>query len=487
MRRALGWLLGLAAVIAVVLLLQGLLETKPRDPARPPSVDDARALMGPFSVIVEKQSRAMYGDLGIDVRVVVRPGGGEDVAKLAERLFRTLEIGRGAPTGGILILVDSENRRARIEVSYSLEGSFPDVTLSRLARDQLVPYASHRALGMAVMDALHFLRTHALDAMIAGELELTAQPSPGLSKEIAGRSGGGGAQVQLSSVPSHSEFKRRVPDELRARYAPSTEPRESLASFVRVQRDLAGDPSLELFTRASRVMRDRYPAAPYEEALRAEATSEAWPLELRVRGDYAAAVSSRPVREFVPILMTREEGLWRVDLVETFKNLRFDRQGQYRLDNGATPYASFFPDARPARDPSLAPIDLTGEPLEAAIERLERSQAPSDRFRLAEILMRNCFVSAEAISLYAELANETPPDPRHVVVFSERAVNLGMAEAAIPSVARLGPAHASRLGWLYELSGNDDLAIQQYRRALDSNPRDAYAREALDRLTRQAH
>jgi tetratricopeptide (TPR) repeat protein len=488
MRRALGWLLGLAAVLALGLLLQGLLETEPRLAREEhPPVDDALALMGPFGVVVEDQARAMHGDLGIDVRVVVRDGGGEEVAMLAERLFRTLEVGRDAPTGGILILIDPAQQIARIEVSYSLEGSFPDVVLSRLARDQLAPYASHRALGMAVMDVLHFLRTRALDAMIAGELELTGRPSPGLSKEIAGRSGGGGAQVLLSELPSHGELERRVPDERRARYAPSADPAESLAAFARAQRDLAGDPSLELFTRASRVMRARYPVAPYEEAVRAQALAAAWPLELRVQGDYAAAVSPRPVREFVPILMTREEGLWRVDLVETFKNLRFDREGHYRLDNSATPYAPLFPDERPRHDASLAPIDLNGEPLETAIERLERSQAAEDRFLLAEILMRNCFVSAEAMSLYAELANQAPPDARYVTVFAERAVNMGMARAAIPAVARLGPSHATRLAWLYELSDEDELAVQHYRRALDWNPRDAHAREALGRLTREAH
>ena len=259
-----------------------------------------------------------------------------------------------------------------------------------------MPYASHRALGMAVMDVMHFLRTHALDAVIAGELALTGPHSAGLSKEIAGRSGGGGAQVKLSTLPSHAEFKRRVPDERRARYAPSADPKESVAAFVRTRQGFVGDPSLELFTRASRVMREHYPVAPYEEALRAEAISKAEPLELHVRGELAIAISSKAVREFVPILLVREEGLWRVDLVETFKNFGFDREGRYWIDNTATPYAVFFPDQHPRHDPSLTPLDLAGEPVEAAIERLEKSDAPRDRFLLAEILMRNCFVSAEA-------------------------------------------------------------------------------------------
>src|SRR5262249_36637765 len=135
-------------------------------------VDDTADLLGAFGIVVEKLCVITRSDLGIDVRVATRDAGGDDVAALAEHLFRTLGVGDGAPTGGVLILLDRAGGRARIEVSYSLEGVFPDVFLAALARDQLVPYASHRAAGMAVMDVVHFLRDRALDAVTAGDLAL---------------------------------------------------------------------------------------------------------------------------------------------------------------------------------------------------------------------------------------------------------------------------------------------------------------------------
>jgi hypothetical protein len=482
MRRALFALVGMVIAAGLAAGLQGLLAARRQAGAELRAVDDASGLLGPFGVIVEKQCEAMRSDLGIDVRVAVHSGEKEEIATLAERLFRRLEVGKGAPTGGILIVIDPRGARARIEVSYSLEGAFPDAFVSRLARDQLVPYASHRTAGMAVMDVVHFLRTRALDAAAAEELKLAPADPAAIANELARRSGGAGAQVLLPDAPSHEEYKRRVPEHRRVRYAPSRDARESLAAFRRVQAEMVGDPSLELFTANSRIVRARSPVAPYEEALRARAAQRAEPLELRVDGDHAAAVARAPVPEFVPVLLVREQGLWRVDLVETYKLLRFDREGHYRLVTNATPYAAFFPQEERPHDASLAPLDLAGEPVDAAIARLERSASSEDRFLLAEILMRNCFLSAEAIVLYAEVARGEPPNVRYVVTFAERAVNLGMPEAAIDAVARLGPSHASHLGWLYERAGQRGLARQSYARALAWNPRDAYARTALTRL-----
>jgi tetratricopeptide (TPR) repeat protein len=485
MRRTLAWL-ALAAVLLAVGVVAARGSRTPLAPKTPRHVDDTAQLLGPYGVIIEGQCEGVREDLGIDVRVVTLRAGGEKVAPLAERLFRERKVGSDSPTGGILIVLEGEGGQARVEVSYSLEGILPDVFVSRVARDQLVPYASHRAAGMAVMDVVHFLRNRLLDGVAGGDLELSGplRDPDRLSRLLAGHSGGAGAQVALPDLPSHTEFKRRVPDERRAHYAPSEDPLESAVALQRVRRDLAGDPTLELFTAGSRVMRARYPVAPYEELLRAEAVTRSAPLELQVRGDRAYLSSKRPARDFVPILMVREQGLWRIDLVETFKSFFFDGNGAFVLVNLASPYAVFLPEARARRDETLAPLDLGGESLEAAIERLERSSLPGDRFRLAEILMRNCFVSAEAIPLYAEAAQAAPHDATIVLTYADRASYLYMPIIAVDAVAGLGPEYWDSVGWLYEGAGERALAREYYAKALDRNPRDDYARSALERLAR---
>lgn len=483
MRRTHALLLAVAAVLAVALALRG---GSPREAARAQAtehVDDAAELLFPFGSTVEAQCAGTREDLGIDVRVATRRAGGEDVAPLAERLFRELGVGKDAPTGGILIVLDADGGRARIEVSYSLEGLLPDAFLSQIARDQLVPYASHRAAGMAVMDVVHYLRSRLLDAVASGALDLAALPhSDRLERLLASRSGGGGAQVSLPELPSHTEYKRIVPAAERARYAPSQDPLETAEALQRARRDLVGDPTLELFTEGSRVMRARYPIAPFEEWLRAEAYERSHPLDLKVQGDHAFLTSQSPARDFVPVLMVREGGLWRVDLVETFKNFFFDELGRYVLVNLATPYARFLPGVWARTDEGLVPLELGGEPLAAAIARLEGSTLPADRFLLAEILMRNCGITAEAIPLYAEAARLAPDDPDIVLTYADRAVYFYMPEIAVEAVLGLGPAYWSRAAWLYERAGEAELAREYYEKALDHNPANGYARSALERL-----
>ena len=85
--------------------------------------------------------------------------------------------------------------------------------------------------------------------------------------------------------------------------------------------------------------------------------------------------------------------------------------------------------------------------------------------------MRNCFVSAEAIPLYAAAARGAPQRTDLVVTFSNRAAYLGMAEIAIEAVAALGPAQWSRVAWLHEEAGHPELARAWYRKAVGIDPR----------------
>ncbi len=80
-----------------------------------------------------------------------------------------------------------------------------------------------------------------------------------------------------------------------------------------------------------------YPFAPFEELRRFERIEASKPLQYIVEGDYAVAHQrAAGPHGFVPILLHREQGLWRVDQVETWKNLFFDGEGNYFLRNSNT-------------------------------------------------------------------------------------------------------------------------------------------------------
>jgi len=280
-------------------------------------VDDAARILAPFGTRLGRMADDFKKDLGIDLHVVTLEASGSTIEDQSEQVFRERKIGTNAPTGGMLILLNPALRAARIEVGYSLEGGLTDLHMGRIARDQLAPYASYASAGMAVMDVLHYLRDQVYLAAALGNIQFGEdfRRRPRFVEIERFVSGGAGAKTTLSSLPIDADLKRPVPAARRRRYAPSADVKESVAAFMRATADLAGDPSLELFTEGSRLMRKQYPLAPFEELQRAERFDHSMPLEYRVNGDYAVATSLRPVTGFVPILLHRQDGLWRVDLV----------------------------------------------------------------------------------------------------------------------------------------------------------------------------
>src|SRR5262249_40890276 len=153
------------------------------------------------------------------------------------------------------------------EVSYSLEGAFPDLIVGRIARDQLAPYAAYRISGMAVMDVLHMLKDYAYVQAVRGALALPAQYRERAEFVEKQRylSGGAGARARSeAALDLDRNFKAVVPAAKRARYAPSTDPLQSAGALLPAMRDQVGDPTLDLYTPGSQCMLAAYPYAPFE-------------------------------------------------------------------------------------------------------------------------------------------------------------------------------------------------------------------------------
>jgi hypothetical protein len=451
-------------------------------------VDDRARLLGPLSQSVEGLAAAFWTDLAIDVQVVTLHDDTPDVSLLVERLFEERRDASRASTGAMLVLLEAGRQLARIEVSYELEGALPDVVVNRVAADQLAPYASYGAAGMAVMDVLHFLKDHALDQAARGQLPLADELKAGSAyrERLAQLSGGAGARVTLPDIPADDDLKRTVTDEDRARYAPSSDPLESIDALRRVMRDLVGDPSLELFTPGSRVMRRLFPVAPYEEARRLAVLEASMPLTLTVEGNRAVARSRQPARGFVPVLLLRSDRLWRIDMVETWKNLFFGGDGEYRLVNRNTPYWFGLEDLGPAPWHDVAALELGGEPLDEALARLEARSDARSRLWLAELLFRNCWATTAALSRYREALDLAPNDPEILRVYAERASYLWLTDLAIPLHKRRGPAGWGDVARSYGRAGRHDKAERYYRRALRLHPESPELRAGLIRaLERQ--
>jgi len=419
-----------------------------------------------------------YSDLGVDVHVVTltEPG---SIETQSERVFRERRIGATAPTGGLLVLLNPSTHQARIEIGYSLEGGLTDLHMGRIARDQLAPYVSYASAGMAAMDVLHYLRDQVCLSAALGDIQLGEEFRRRAAFANYERfvSGGAGAKTALSAVPMDADLKAPVPSERRARYVPSAYIKESVAALLRANADLVGDPKLPLFTEGSRLMRAQYPFARFEELERLEKVNASLPLVYHVDGDYAVATSERPVTGFVPILLHREQGLWRVDSVETWKNLFFDNDGKYFLRNSNTPYQFGLGQFGEGRYYDIAPLPLGERTIAQELADLKGRTDVLSMLRRAEVSLRNAFVFPQALADYEKAVAAAPEDPLVLQTFADRAMYLGFPELAIPAFEKAGPGFELSLAEAYNELGNAKAAGFWVSRALEE---DRYNLHALN-------
>jgi hypothetical protein len=439
-------------------------------------IDDPAGILAPFGPRLGRMTDELLADAGVEAHVVTTEEAGS-IEEQSVRLFQERRIGAAAPTGGILILLNPATRQARIEVGYSLEGGLTDLHMGRFARDQLAPYTAYAIAGMAVMDVLHYLRDQVYLAAVAGNITLGEEFRRRAAFKPYERylSGGAGAKTRLPDVPMDADLKRAVPPERRARYAPSPDVRESVRAFLRASADLAGDPTLALFTEGSRLQRANYPYALFEETTRRERIEASMPLEYRVEGDRAVATSERPVHGFAPVLLHREGGLWRVDLVETWKNLFFDPDGNYFLRNSNTPYAFGLTEFGEGRWYGIEPLPLGDRGLGAELGRLEGARDVLGLLRRGDLWFRNAFVFAPAFAAYEAAARAAPEDPLVLQTIADRSLYLGFPELAVPAYERAGPGFEVKLAEAWSDAGDAERANAWLDRALEDDPFDLYA------------
>jgi tetratricopeptide (TPR) repeat protein len=360
--------------------------------------------------------------------------------------------------------------------------------MSRIARNQLAPYASYGAAGMAVMDVLHYLRDHVYLSAALGNLTLSEdfRKKPEYLEYQRFASGGAGAKAALSAVPLDADLKSPVPASQRKRYAASASAEESVAAFLRATADLAGDSTLELFTEGSRLMRAYYPFARFEELQRLERIQSSQPLEILQRDDYAVATSRRPAKGFVPILLHRENGLWRIDQVETWKNLFYNGDGNYYLRNWNTPYAFGLLQFGNGRYYDIAPLPLGEESLGAALAALDGKNDALSALRRAELWLRNGFVFPQAYAAYEAARRAAPEDPLVLQTLGERALYLGFPEIATVMLEKIGRGVELSLAEAYNEIGYTKGAERWVDRALEENPYDLGALQWKQFLAKHA-
>ena len=105
---------------------------------------------------------------------------GEPIESFALRVAEAWKLGNKDADNGILLVVASQDRKARIEVGYGLEGAVPDAIAKRVIEDLMVPYFRQGDMPGGIEAA-----TDALMKAARGEqIPFAQRPQGGASRQV---------------------------------------------------------------------------------------------------------------------------------------------------------------------------------------------------------------------------------------------------------------------------------------------------------------
>ena len=176
-----GWLLLPLLWLVWVLPLQAqpLAAIPPLDS---PVVDTTGTLAAAQKQQLEQQALALQQRKGSQLQVLMVPSTQpESIEQYTQRAFDQWKLGRKGVDDAVLLVVAKDDRRARIQPGYGLEGAIPDITAGRIIQEYLAPKFRADDYGGGIIDA-----TAVLVKLIDGE------PLPEPIADNRGSEGGGG-------------------------------------------------------------------------------------------------------------------------------------------------------------------------------------------------------------------------------------------------------------------------------------------------------
>jgi uncharacterized protein len=135
------WLRPLLVALLLIISWAGFAQQVPPRPNPPRLVNDLAGMMRPDEVQALEQKLVAYNDsTSSQIAVVTVPTLGDaDIAGYAQQLYETWGIGQKNNNNGVLILIAEQERKARIQPGYGLEGAIPDALAKRIITNTIVP------------------------------------------------------------------------------------------------------------------------------------------------------------------------------------------------------------------------------------------------------------------------------------------------------------------------------------------------------------
>ncbi|MEP6583060.1 MAG: TPM domain-containing protein [Ginsengibacter sp.] len=130
-------------LIFLLLFAKQLVAQKIFDKTNPPqAVNDFGNFLAPFQRDALEQKIRAYNDSTSSAIIIITVPDlqGYDIAELSLKYLREWKPGTAARDNGVIILVSKEERKARIETGYGMEGVLPDILAKQIIDERMIPY-----------------------------------------------------------------------------------------------------------------------------------------------------------------------------------------------------------------------------------------------------------------------------------------------------------------------------------------------------------
>jgi hypothetical protein len=282
---------------------------------------------------IEAYHRRLLEDLDIHLHVIILEQPSADIDALAVKLFEAYGLGKTTRAArGVLLLVDPQGKQVRLEVGYDLEGTFTDLLVSRVEREQMVPFFQAGRVGSGLEATVELLVAEALK-----QPEETIAGKPQLNR----LSGGGGARTGVD-IGTGAPVKSGAVNS--GRFAPGADPLDTLRVYREVLREAVKDPDLAIYTPESREFFRKWLVTDAQQAneLQSLGTMLAGS-EVRSSEIYAV-VRADPGGARAPYFMRRGEAGWQLDFVTMSRVIGFNHLNQWHFRTLNHPYMFAFAD-----------------------------------------------------------------------------------------------------------------------------------------------
>jgi uncharacterized protein len=274
----------------------------------------------------------LLSDYDIDYRLVTAGDAGDvDTFSLAQ--FEALGTGARSSTGrGLLLVIDPVQDRVRLEVGYALEGTFPDAFIAYVEQRQMVPFFKAGRVADGILATTELIVTRAQAAMTNASLE----------SEIWLEGSGGGGASTAARLGAGSDI-RYTDGEVSAGATPA----DTLARYFAAMQQRNANPTLEIYTPATRRMLKDWLATPAQMDNVVKSYRRCHAETARIDPSRRYAVIRYPIaeRQCSPWFFEKTDGTWALDLTMMQRAIRFGRDNSWHFERRAAhPYQFAFAD-----------------------------------------------------------------------------------------------------------------------------------------------